>query len=123
MNALIILMLSKEVIANKNKSRITVAFVAVAGFIFAVTFFFAKLSLKLQKPVKLAMGCSVQAEMREKEKKGEKRIINENLLHKGKLKRQMQNKTCKWPLSDRLKLYRYIETFHTKRQFTVQYGL
>lgn len=66
---------------------------------------------------------SVQAEMREKEENGEKRIIDGNLLHKGKLKRQMQNKTCRWPLPDRLKLYRYIETFHIERQFTVQYEL
>ena len=79
------------------------------------------LSLKLHKPVKLVMGCSVQVEMRENEEKGEKRIIDGNLLHKRKLKRQVQNKICRWLLSDRLKFDRYIETFNTKRQFTVQY--
>ena len=67
------------------------------------------------------MGCSV-AEIREEKEEMEKRIVDRNLLHNGKLKRQVQKQTRRWPLPDRLKLHRYIETFHTERQFTVQYG-
>ncbi|KAH9402923.1 hypothetical protein TYRP_015687, partial [Tyrophagus putrescentiae] len=77
--------------------------------------------LKLHKPVKLVMGCSVQTETREKEEKEEKKITDGKLLHKRKLKKQLQNKTCRWPQTDCLKLDRYIATFHTERQFTVQY--
>lgn len=122
MNALIILMLAKGAIASENMRRITVAFVAVQlGFIFALTFFFAMLSLKLHRPVKLVMGCSV-AEIREKKEEREKRIVDGNLLHKRMLKIQVQKQIRRWPLPDRLKLHRYIETFHTERQFTVQYG-
>lgn len=115
LNALLIRMLSIGQIAHGNLRAISGVYVFIQlAFIFAMTTFFAKISLMLHAPVRDVMGCSVEGSLSYKDKNGL------NLRRKNGLKNSKN--ASFWRLAGRLKLSRYIETFHTREQFTVKYG-
>lgn len=103
LNAIFIMMLATGKIVNGNMRLASAVYVVVQlTFIFAVTGFFAMLSVKFHKPVKRVMSCTVEA-----------------FLGTPKPKTL---KVSNWSFAGRFKLTRYIETFHTEVQFTVKYG-
>lgn len=101
LNALLIMMLNKtgQIVGRVLRIGSAVYVVVQLFLIFAVTCFFAKVSTKFHKTVKRVIRSSVEG-----------LTVNE------------KSTTPFWPLKSRLKLARYIETFHTSKQFTLKYG-
>ncbi len=123
LNALLIMMLLFGQVLQKSMKVIVCLFVAAQlGFTFAITFFSAVLAIRLHQPVRRCL--SLTAKGMGLQWVGVKVVVvlGEKDQSLGNNNRRRGQWRCLWTLPHRLKLLRYIEAFHSDRQFTVNYG-